>query len=32
MSTDSIIVENVKYNYGDIQAVKVFDINMFVSN
>lgn len=22
MSTDSIIVDNIKYNYGDIQAIK----------
>lgn len=32
MSTDSIIFENAKYKYGDIQTVEVFDIDMFIPN
>jgi len=28
MSTDSIVVDNVKYNYGDIQAVKGITFNV----
>ncbi len=28
MSTDSIIVDNIKYNYGDIQAVKGITFNV----
>ncbi|GAG02794.1 unnamed protein product, partial [marine sediment metagenome] len=28
MSTDSIMVDNIKYNYGDIQAVKGITFNV----